>query len=87
MADGKIYNRKAFDANPSLRVCKEGRKKFIWDFLKPAFDWGIAPTDVDGIVERNGNYLLYECKESGNEIPKGREIQHGGFAEPTVIYK
>ena len=98
MANGKIYNRGAFNASPSLRAGVWGRKKFIWSFLKPAFDWGIAPTDIDGLVERNGNYLLYECKEAGQKIPTGQgrmlkdlNIRHGftifvvtGFNEQNI---
>ena len=72
MADGRIYSQQAFDASPSYRAHQQSRSKFIWDFLKPAFDWGIAPTDIDGIVERNGNYLLFECKHNGKKISIGQ---------------
>jgi len=73
MADGKIHSVAAFNASPSYRACIDDRPKFIWNFLKPAFDWGIAPTDVDGLVERNGNYLLFECKYPGADIPTGQK--------------
>ena len=72
MADGVIRSPEAFDANPSYRALAYGRQKFIWSFLKPAFDWGIAPTDIDGLVERRGNYLLYECKEHGAKVSTGQ---------------
>lgn len=98
MANGQIQNRAAFDGSPSVRAWSTDREKLIWDFMKPAFDWGIAPTDIDGLVERNGNYLLFECKRKGAEIPIGQQRllrdlneRHGftvfvvtGFTESTI---
>jgi hypothetical protein len=49
-----------------------------------AFDWTwtagcfgntkIEPMDFDGVVERCGNFLLFETKEAGKEIPEGQRI-------------
>lgn len=48
---------------------------FDWDFLLPAFSGTkIAPTDIDGVVERHGKILLFETKAPGIEIKKGQEI-------------
>lgn len=98
MADGRIHNQAAFAASPSYRQYAYGRQKMIWDYLKPAWDWGIAPTDLDGLVERNGNYLMFECKNKGAELNTGQKkairdlnLRHGftvfvvtGFTESSV---
>lgn len=47
---------------------------FDWDFLKGAFGPVIMPMDLDGVVERNGRFLVFETKDSGVKIPKGQEI-------------
>ncbi len=38
--------------------------KHVWDWaiLDGCFTGRIEPTDVDGLVERHGQYLLLECK-------------------------
>ena len=48
---------------------------FEWDFLLPA--WAptkIEPMDFDAVVERHGNFLVFETKEPGASIPRGQEI-------------
>lgn len=40
----------------------------------PAFPEGQGMTDVDAIIERRGQFLLFECKKPGVPIPKGQEI-------------
>ena len=47
---------------------------FDWDFLKGAFGPVIMPMDLDGVVERNGRFLVFETKEPGKLIPRGQEI-------------
>ena len=47
---------------------------FDWDFLKGAFGPVIMPMDLDGVVERNGRFLVFETKEPGKTIPRGQEI-------------
>lgn len=49
-------------------------KLWPWDWLNECFSGGIRPTDVDGMVERNGHFLFLEGKTSGQSIPKGQEI-------------
>lgn len=49
----------------------------VWDWaiLKGCFgDTKIMPTDVDGLVERNGLFLVLETKQSGAEVPQGQLI-------------
>lgn len=40
----------------------------------PAFPDGQGMTDVDAVIERRGQFLLFECKKPGVPIPKGQEI-------------
>jgi len=50
---------------------------FDWDFLKEGGAFGntrIEPFDFDGVVERNGYFLVYETKDEGKEIPLGQKI-------------
>jgi hypothetical protein len=48
---------------------------FYWDFLKPAFgDTNIEPMDIDAIIERHGQFLIFETKEPSKEIPLGQQI-------------
>jgi hypothetical protein len=66
MADGKVRNLSAF------RHAKRKRRGMEWEFLSGCFDYGIMPTDVDGIVERNGNYLVFEEKHPNVELGIGQ---------------
>lgn len=46
-----------------------------WGFLDPCFGaTQIKVTDIDGFVERNGKFLVIECKSHDSEIPKGQDI-------------
>lgn len=48
-----------------------------WSVLDGCFgDTKIAPTDVDGLVEHNGHFLMLEAKNSGVSIPVGQAILH-----------
>jgi len=48
---------------------------FDWDFILPVFNGtNIKPMDIDGIVERKGNILLFETKKLVKDIPKGQQI-------------
>lgn len=48
---------------------------FDWDFLIPAFEGtGIQPMDFDGVVERNGQFLVFETKEGNKPIPFGQQL-------------
>lgn len=54
----------------------------IWDWaiLNGCFgDTRIEPTDIDGLVERNGKFLVLETKSPGVTIPKGQEIMFKSF--------
>ncbi len=53
-------------------------------YLEGVWDWGflndcfrpsrIKVTDIDGLVERNGRFLVLETKREGADIPQGQSI-------------
>lgn len=43
-----------------------------WDIFNKCFGRGIRFSDIDGIVERKGQFLVVEGKSSGAPIPKGQ---------------
>jgi hypothetical protein len=53
-------------------------------FMNGLWDWAmldgcfgttrIRPTDIDGLVERHGNFLFLEAKSPGVALPRGQEI-------------
>lgn len=46
-----------------------------WGFLDECFSPSkIKITDIDGLIERNGHFLLIETKMPDIEIPKGQSI-------------
>ena len=48
---------------------------FDWDFLLPAFaGTKIRPMDVDALIERNGQFLVFETKEPGTKVSTGQRI-------------
>ena len=66
MADGVIRNVS------KMLTAHEKQRGMEWSFLRGCFDYGIMPTDVDGIVERNGRYLVFEEKSPGVELTTGQ---------------
>ena len=34
----------------------------------------ISPTDVDALIEHNGNFILYEYKLAGKDLPFGQKL-------------
>ena len=68
-----------------------------WTFLNPAFDYGIRVSDLDGIVERHGQFLVLEGKRLVGEspahplIPLGQQRLHdalcsSGTFEVAVLW-
>lgn len=46
---------------------------FDWSWTQGCFgDGRITPMDFDGVVERKGNFILFETKDLGVPIPKGQ---------------
>jgi len=64
-------------------------------FISGLWDWAILdgcfgesrikPSDIDGIVERNGHFLVLETKDSGASLPKGQEIMFKRMAETGLF--
>lgn len=51
----------------------------IWDWAILDGCFGrtkIKPTDVDGLVERKGKFLMLETKAPGAAIPEGQRLTH-----------
>lgn len=69
-------------------------------YLNGVWDWAILdgcfgetrikPTDIDGLVERNGHFLMLECKAPGVPVKQGqmimlsRAVETGFFTVMTV---
>jgi hypothetical protein len=59
-------------------------------FVDTLWDWGcldgcfgdtkIAATDIDGMIERHGEFLVIETKSVGQDIPKGQHIFYDRLA-------
>lgn len=46
-----------------------------WGILRGCFaDTKIEPTDIDGLVERHGHFLLIEAKDTGVNVKTGQRI-------------
>lgn len=57
----------------------EAYARGVWDWgiLRGCFgDTRIEPTDVDGLVERKGRFLLIEAKDSGADLRQGQRITY-----------
>ena len=60
-----------FNASPAAKY--DG--VFDWSWTKGCFgQTNITPMDFDGVVERKGNFIVFETKNWGVQIPKGQEI-------------
>lgn len=55
-----------------------------WGFLQRYLGgFGISPTDIDGMIERNGHILLLEAKSPGVPIPLGQKIMFDHLVNAT----
>lgn len=54
---------------------------FEWDFLEGCFPRNIMPMDFDGVVEINGNFLLFETKQPGRAVEKGQQYTFRALLE------
>ena len=59
----------------------------VYDWLKGVFPFGILPTDIDGLVHLNAQFLLLEFKDAGvianGIIPKGQMMCFNALAETS----
>lgn len=57
-----------------------------WGFLDQCFEeTKIRVTDIDGFVERNGKFLLIECKSHNAPIPMGQNIMFKKMLETKLF--
>ena len=64
-------------------------------FLSQIWDWGflddcfgktkIKVSDIEGIVERHGNFLVIECKSHNASVPKGQQIMHDNMVKTGLF--
>jgi len=62
-------------------------------FIASLWDWSVLdgcfgspsmrPTDIDGIIEASGHFLMIETKSPGKEIPEGQRIMFDKLMENT----
>jgi hypothetical protein len=59
----------------------------LWDWgcLDTCFDNGIKVSDLDGIVERRGRFLVLETKSSGVTIPTGQQRMFNAMASSGLF--
>lgn len=63
-------------------------KNSLWDWtpLNECFQGtNIRVTDIDGLVERNGKFLVIETKKPGDEIPQGQFITFDALLNTGVF--
>jgi len=46
--------------------------RWDWRSLSGAFRRGVTPSDIDGIVENNRQFLIFETKDTDVDIPRGQ---------------
>ena len=49
-------------------------KEYVWSTLRSVFPRGITPTDIDGVVEINNCFFVFEGKTEGKKIDKGQGL-------------
>lgn len=63
---------------------------FDWSWTEGCFGkTKITPMDFDGVVERKGNFIVFETKDKGLTVPQGQLITLGRFWERggvTVLF-
>lgn len=57
-----------------------------WKFLDNCFQGTkIKVSDIDGIVERKGQFLILECKSPNVELPAGQKIMFDNMAKTGLF--
>ena len=75
----------------------QSKEKFMdalwdWGILKGCFgSTKIEPSDVDGLVERNGHFLILEAKNPGVKIKQGQwwtlnALRNTGFFTAIIVW-
>jgi hypothetical protein len=60
------------DGNIRHPVWATRAKEYAWDRLADVFPRGITPTDIDGIVEINRCFFIFEGKTYGTHVENGQ---------------
>ena len=56
------------------------RNTWDWACFDGCFgDTKISMSDIDGVVERNGQFLVIETKSTGTPVPMGQSIMFSSF--------
>ena len=50
-----------------------------WGFIEKVLPGKLAVSDVDGVIERKGSFLLLEAKQPGASMPLGQKIMFSSF--------
>lgn len=66
MSDGDIRN------GPYAARAKE----YVWSTISSVFPRGITPTDIDGMVELNNCFFIFEGKTNGSKMDRGQGLCH-----------
>jgi hypothetical protein len=56
-----------------------------WSILSGCFSGGIRPTDLDGLVERRGHFLVLEAKQPGVSVPLGQRYTFEALQKTGVF--
>lgn len=57
-----------------------------WGMLEGCFGAGrIRPSDIDGVVDRNGRFLILESKRVGAQVKEGQHILFQSLAETGLF--
>jgi hypothetical protein len=67
---------------------RESFAEHLWDwgFLNSALPGKIRPMDIDGIVERNGHFLVLEGKSLGASMSTGQRITLENLSEKPKVH-
>ncbi len=81
-----ILHPETFRNSPSIGF--DGAVDWYW--VNDAFEGSaISPMDIDGVIERHGNFLIIESKGHGVPVPKGQMItleRFYAFGCVTVLF-
>ncbi|MHB8867472.1 MAG: hypothetical protein ACYC6T_08195 [Thermoleophilia bacterium] len=56
-----------------------------WDFLAGVLPHGIAPTDIDLVIERKGHFLVLEGKRAGATFKLGQRKFYDALHSPPHV--
>jgi len=63
-------------------------KTHMWDWaiFEGCFPPRVSPSDIDGVIERNGHFLIIETKSADLDgIPRGQQITYEAFQRTGAV--